>query len=574
MHRLVLEDVFKTFTLDQDKALPPDETVRRFRERLKRIRLDILQETVRIDNGRLGIPVYLSRCGEDAQRVIGTQKQMGKGATPEQAEASAVMELAERFSFFSFIRNPSHFFHSPFAGVREHALPFEMIARSVHDASEDLPISRRIFETLSFQWTWAFNLTRGLAVMIPFDWFFAINEFNGPSAGNCKEEAILQGICEIVERHVSSIISHDQRRVPSIRPESARDPLVVDMLAKYRKCGIRLFLSDFTLDTGIPTVGVLAYDPQTHPQASEIVWTAGTTPSPEKALSRALTEVAQLAGDFDTAATYVASGLPKFSRLQDARYVTDPGIAVDLSSLPDLSHINIRTEIENCVQTLAPRGLEVLLVETTHPEIQIPAYYTIVPGAHFRERSRSTSVLMFAAKHAAETLAPAEAITTLETIDAALPGKYFVQFYFGLIHLKADRPESALPFFRRALELDPNPLETPSIYSYMGVALKNSGRFKEALTVLRKGLELDPERTDIHNLMGFCHFKRGEHEEAVAAFKRVIELDPTSAIDYANLGVNYQALGEEAKAKNYYRMALRLDPRIEFARTRLSQLER
>jgi len=92
----------------------------------------------------------------------------------------------------------------------------------------------------------------------------------------------LQGICEIVERHVSSIISHEQRRVTSIRPESARDPLVVDMLAKYRKCGIRLFLSDFTLDTGIPTVGVLAYDPQTHPQASEIVWTAGTTPSPKR----------------------------------------------------------------------------------------------------------------------------------------------------------------------------------------------------------------------------------------------------------------------------------------------------
>jgi len=137
-----------------------------------------------------------------------------------------------------------------------------MIARSVHDASDDLPISRRIFETLSFQWTWAYNLTRGHAVMIPFDWFFAINEFNGPSAGNCKEEAIVQGICEIVERHVSSIISHEQRSVPSIRPESARDPLVVDMLAKYRKCGIRLFLSDFTLDTGIPTVGVLAYDPR------------------------------------------------------------------------------------------------------------------------------------------------------------------------------------------------------------------------------------------------------------------------------------------------------------------------
>ena len=30
---------------------------------------------------------------------------MGKGGTPDQSEASAVMELAERFSFFSFVKN-------------------------------------------------------------------------------------------------------------------------------------------------------------------------------------------------------------------------------------------------------------------------------------------------------------------------------------------------------------------------------------------------------------------------------------------------------------------------------------
>jgi len=268
--------------------------------------------------------------------------------------------------------------------------------------------------------------------------------------------------------------------------------------------------------------------------------------------------VAQLAGDFDTAATYVASGLPKFSRLQEAGYVTDPGIAVDLAGLPDLSHANIRTESKAACKLWPSAGSKCcssrrLTRNSDSGLLQHP------PGAHFRERSRSTSVLMFAAKHAAETLAPAEAITTLETIDAAVPGKYFVQFYLGLIHLKADRPESALPFFRRALELDPNPLETPSIYSYMGVALKDSGRFKEALRVLRKGLEIDPERTDIHNLMGFCHFKRGEHEKRCAAFQRAIELDPTSAIDYANLGVNYQALGDESKARHYYRMALKMD---------------
>ena len=44
--------------------------------------MDILQETMRIDSGRLDIPVYLSLLGADAQRVVPTKKQMGKGATP------------------------------------------------------------------------------------------------------------------------------------------------------------------------------------------------------------------------------------------------------------------------------------------------------------------------------------------------------------------------------------------------------------------------------------------------------------------------------------------------------------
>jgi ribosomal protein S12 methylthiotransferase accessory factor len=572
MRPLKLNDAFKTFTLDQDKILSPEETVKRFRQSLNKVHLDVLKETLRIDNGRLGIPVYVSRCGADARRIIGTKKQMGKGATPQQAEASALMELAERFSFFSFAQDPAHFERSTIAGIGEPAMAFEMIARSVHDDSDDLPVSRRIFESLPFNWTWAFNLTRGSAVRIPFDWFFAINEFNGPSAGNCQEEAILQGICEIVERHVSSVISHERLAVPAIRPETARDPMVVEMLAKYSRCGIRLAVSDFTLGMGIPSVGVLAYDPATFPDRSEIVWTAGTTPGPEKAFSRALTEVAQLAGDFNTSASYVASGLPKLRRLEDARAITAPGTWVDLDSLPDVSHTNIRVEIENCVQALARRGLEVFLVETTHPDLRIPAYYTIIPGAHFRERSRATSVAMFSARHIARTMPPSAAIPALEAVDSALPGRYYTQFFLGLTRLNAGEPESALGHFRRALELNPDESETPGIYSYTALALKEIGRYSECLEWLGKGVALDAERTDFHNLMGFCHFKRGEYEQAVAAFRRAIDLDPTSAIDYANLGVNYEALGETEKAIHCLQMALTLDPAIDFARAHLAKL--
>ena len=574
-YRVDLDDAYKTFTFDQDKILPPEKTVRCFQEKLKKVDLDILKRTIRIDNGRLDIPIYFSLCGKDAHNIIGTKKQMGKGGTPGQSEASAVMELAERFSFFSFVKNPDNFFTEKFRNIKDKdtVIPFDMIAKSVHDESDDLPETRKIFENLPFKWTWAYNLTRREETLLPFDWFFAINEFNGPSAGNCVEEAISQGICEIIERHTSAVISHNQLKVPSIRADSATDPLVVEMIGKYRKVGVKIFVSDFTLDTGIPSIGVLAYDPSTFPELSEIVWTAGTTPDPQKAFSRALTEVAQLAGDFDTAANYVASGLPKFTNLADADYVINPGKEIDIRELPDLSDDNIKIEVENCLDALSNIGMEVFLINTMHPDLQIPAFYTIIPGAHFRERALGTSVGMFASKHIADNRNPLEAIGELEKIDKDIPGKYYLKFYLGSCHITLGDPKTALTYLEETLNLEPNEQDVPSIYSYMGVALKDMGEYRKALDALKKGEQRDQERTDIYNLMGFCHFKLKEHEAAIQNFKTVIHLDPSSAIDYANIASNYRDMGQPAKAIRYYEMALTLDASIEFARENLAKLK-
>jgi ribosomal protein S12 methylthiotransferase accessory factor len=573
--KVELNDAYKNFTFDQDKILPPEDTVRRFNEKLKKVNLDILKRTIRIDNGRLDIPIYFSICGKDAYNIIGTKKQMGKGGTPSQSEASAVMELAERFSFFSFVKNPDNFFTEKFRNIKDKdtVIPFDMIAKSVHDESDDLPAARKIFENLPLKWTRAYNLTREEEILVPFDWFFSINEFNGPSAGNCAEEAISQGICEIIERHTSSVISHNRLKVPAIRADSATDPLVVEMIGKYRSAGVKLFVSDFTLDTGIPSVGILAYDPATLPELSEIVWTAGTTPDPQKAFSRALTEVAQLAGDFDTAANYVASGLPKFTGLADADYVMNPGKVIDIDALPNLSDDNIKIEIENCLAALANIGMDLLLINTMHPDLEIPAFYTIIPGAHFRERALGTSVGMFSAKHITDNRSPQEAIAELNKIDKELPGKYYAKFYLGSCHIALDDPGSALKYFEDALNLEPNEQDVPSIYSYMGVALKDMAEYRKALNILKKGEQLDPERTDIFNLMGFCHFKLKEHEAAIENFKKVIHLDPSSAIDYANIASNYRDMGQRARAIRYYEMALTLDASIEFARQNLAELK-
>ena len=78
-------------------------------------------------------------------------------------------------------------------------------------------------------------------------------------------------------------------------------------------------------------VAALAVDPSTFPEISEIVFTAGTTPGPDKAIIRAITEVAQLAGDFNTGANYVASGLPKPLSMDEVDYLTESQQTVERS---------------------------------------------------------------------------------------------------------------------------------------------------------------------------------------------------------------------------------------------------
>jgi len=570
-----LEDCYKTYTYDQDKVFSPVETIERFKKRLEEVDLDILKEVKRIDNGRLDIPIYFSVTGKDARDVIGNKKQMGKGSTPEQSQASACMELGERFSFFSFMKNPDNFIVDTYPNLKAsgyNLMPIKRLLQSVHDETMTEELLEQLLADIPIRWTWATNLNKQEEVLIPFSWFYAINEFNGPSNGNSYEESISQGICEIIERHVCAVVSHEKRPVPRIRLDSAKDPVSRDLIDKFTRNGIEVYLNDFTLDTGVPTISAFCIDPSTFPVMSEIVWTAGTTPNPEKALIRALTEVAQLAGDFNTHANYVASGLPKPLSMDELDYLMS-GPEIDLQDLPDLADKNMKTEVERCLEALEKLDMEVFIINTMHPELKMTSIYTIIPGAHFRERATSRNAGLFAAKLMAELVEdPAESNAHLLNMQKLLPDAYYIEFYLGRNLLALERQDEALAHFNRALEMNPSEEDLPYIYSYIGNCLKDLEQYREAIAILEKGASLDNTRPDIHNLLGFCHFKLEEYENAVSHFSKTVELNPSSAIDYANLGVNYRRLEKNDEAIKYFELALSLDPTIEFAKDNLAQL--
>ncbi len=424
-----IKDSFKNYSHDQDKTRRPEQTISWVRERLAGLNMNILARTVRIDTGRLDIPVYISLCGEDATRFTGTKKQMGKGATPEQSEASALMELMERFSFFSFIHDfPFPTFRR--RGLDGFALSAQDLKKSVYDARTPTELCGRFLDDLPLRWVKAWNLTLDREQWLPIDWFYTINEYNGPAGGNTLEEAILQALCEVVERHVGSIISNEMLVTPEIDVDSLRDPAAIELVEKFRSKGIELFLRDFSLNTGIPTVGVLAYDPSTYPEKSEIVFTAGTTSNPEKSLCRALTEIAQLAGDFESRTTYRPT-LPKYATLEEAAYMMKSSGKVSIQDLPNHDDNNMRVEIERCTAALEKIGLQILVVNITHPQLQVPAVYTIIPGAHFLDHTRNTDFPQHAARTLLRGLAGEQAVFQMQQLLATFGPRYDLTFFLA-----------------------------------------------------------------------------------------------------------------------------------------------
>ncbi len=570
------KDCLKTFTIDQDKAISPEETLKNFYARVESLDLKILNEVRRIDNGRLDIPVFFSVCGDDALALTGTKKQMGKGASPLQAEASACMELAERFSFFAYKNNPGNFLAGDYKAMIRAGYPvldLDYLLASVHDTHSSAELLGQLLDNIPMQWAWGTNVTTGNDVLIPFSWFFAINEFNGPSAGNTYEEAALQGICEIVERHVCSVVNNKKNATPKINPDSLQDPVAIELIEKFRNNRIELYLNDFTLNTGICTVAALAIDRSTFPEKSEIVYTAGTTPNPEKALIRAVTEVAQLAGDFNTEANYIASGLPKPQAMEEVAYLTDSPETVTIDQMADLSHNNIKVEIDNCLAALKKIGMDTLMIDVTHQGLNIPALYTIVPGAHFRERSMINDVGLFSAKLLVELVNDTDLLEKkLGQMENLLPKAYYLEFYRGRNFSDMGFPESALRHFEQALAMEPEAEDLPYIYSYMGSCLKELGQYEKAIKILYNGLDQDEERSDLHNTLGVCFFKKQAYEKAIIHFQRAVDLNPASAIDYANLGVNYHKIGKKESAIEFLSLALTLDPDLDFARDLLAEL--
>jgi ribosomal protein S12 methylthiotransferase accessory factor len=286
---------------------------------------------------------------------------------------------------------------------------------------------------------------------------------------------------------------------------------------------------------------------------------------------RALTEVAQLAGDFETGSCYDPSGLSKPSSLEDCRWL-ESGPLTPLSDLPDIQEEDFLAEILNLKQCLADKGFSWYCLDTTHPDLDIPACYAVVPGFLFRERTERASLGLFIGRLLAEQYEPEEAERGLTFLEGLQPGAFYLPFYRGMIKLRSGELQAALEALEQAEGIQPSPEEQGLVAFYRGFAHSQAGQWDHCLPHLDRAIELSPHVHAYYNLRGVAHFKREDFGKAADDFQRALSLDSGSATDLANLGLCQQRLGNSQEAISCLQTSLELDPQLDFASKALQDL--
>jgi len=337
--------------------------------------------------------------------------------------------------------------------------------------------------------------------------------------------------------------------------------------------GIPLLLKDFTLDMPAPTVAALAYDPATFPASSEMVFTASTATSPEKAAIRALTEVAQLAGDFSTNACYEPSGLPKFGNKHEAQWL-EAGRAVPLGQLPDISAPDLLDELNALAGAMRRKNVQFYSVDMTHPDLKIPVQYAIAPGLDFYQREARDGLGLFIGRRLAEEATSEMARKGLDTLARLMPESTFLHFFRGLLLLRTGHVQHASEQFATATALQETPEREGLVAYYSAYSRVLLEDWSGALPWLDRAIAVSPASSEAWSLRGICRFRLKEYASAAENFKAALRRNKGSVPDMANLGACYMELGDNEQARACLVTALTLEPDLMPARQRLDALSR
>ncbi|MCX8170300.1 MAG: YcaO-related McrA-glycine thioamidation protein [Candidatus Methanomethyliaceae archaeon] len=257
-----------------------------------------------------------------------------------------------------------------------------------------LPFLRRYSHKEILEWVYGFSLIKNKEILVPAEAVFhpykRENQLfrtntNGLAAGNVIEEAILHGLLEVIERDAWSLYEVEAIEARDLEVDS--NGLAKELLKKFERANIKVYIKEITSDIEIPTIAVALDDEKTKDPAL-LSLGVGCHLIPEIALIRALTEAAQsrLATIHGTREdTYKAGfariiGYERMKRL-NRKWFERAERSIKLSEIKLFESQDFLEDINYILKKLKEVGLnEVIIVDLTRKELNVPAVRVIVPG--------------------------------------------------------------------------------------------------------------------------------------------------------------------------------------------------
>ncbi len=313
----------------------------------------------------------------------------GKGMTAQQSKASAMMEAVERYCGQCFSHNI--IIEADYDSVARYAInPSEFIFPTLPTKCQSCG-DRNLgcfqeLEPVAGEWSWGYSLIRKIPILVPAAMVyypyisgtglsFVFNDTGGLSAGNTIEEAILQGIAEVIERDslYYTFNTDHLKNMPLIDFTNTGNAHINKFMAEVLppESIFAFQIQNEALDLNIASVAAfICY--QMEDGRNRYFGGSGTSLNPEIALLRALTEVEQQ--------KVRQKALQAFDRNRLVRHPPlKQGNVTNLADLPVQMTGNIRKDIELYLDRMAGIGTDVIVVNLTHPDIGIPVVRILTP---------------------------------------------------------------------------------------------------------------------------------------------------------------------------------------------------
>ncbi|ACB53447.1 hypothetical protein cce_4099 [Crocosphaera subtropica ATCC 51142] len=221
---------------------------------------------------------------------------------------------------------------------------------------------------------------------------------NGCAAGNTIEEAILQGLMELIERDGAALWWYNRLKKPKVDLDSFNEPYFEALKDYYKTLHREFWVLDLTSDLKIPTFAAISR--RTDREVEDIIFDFGTHFDPKIGIYRALNGMnkilqAVLTANLDGTTRYpssmshIAIQWWKTATLENQSYLI-PNETVSSRRYSDYlswGREDLLEDITTCQQILEQKGMELLVLDQTRPDIGLKVVKVVVPGLrHFWKR--------------------------------------------------------------------------------------------------------------------------------------------------------------------------------------------